>query len=535
MRPDEIEKTEKIGRGSFGEVWKARNKTTGEIVAVKIIDLDEAEDEIEDIQKEIHMQMRVASPHIVRVYGSFVKDTKLWIVMEYLAAGSVLDLRKSGPLDESVIAYIVREMVSGLDALHSERMIHRDIKAANVLMSAKGEIKLADFGVCGQLSETMTRRNTFVGTPFWMAPEVIKQAGYNASADIWSLGITAIELAKGEPPYFDMHPMRVLFLIPKNPPPVLDAQYSKNFRDFIAACLVKEPSERPTTKELLKHKFIKSAPKRADILIDLIESRRLMGEGRIPVEATATRKEGKPEDNEDDDGDADSKEEDDDEDEEDDDWDFGTIKMKNPPAGLRDTGNNNGPAKPLPKKQELPVDSDEDSDSGDDGEKYGTIKMAPSGAKSSASVVAAATAAAAAASGPHSANNMNANNGVKTVTDSKQSVPASGRPGAHRNLGSEALESVLIPSIESLNADAPSDSARFAIEQLIAAFRTVEREYPTFTDSFLSSLGPGKKNQPAENEEADGSYEDHPVAEYLHQRWIEKCKELDAPQAVAKS
>ena len=253
----------KIGQGAYGVVYRAWDVYIERTVAVKIINLEDIGDDIDDINQEIAIMSEVSCKNLIKYYASYVVGSFIWIVMEFLEAGSASEIVKElGPFDEASAAYILKELLSALEYLHSERKIHRDVKAGNLLVSGDGNIKLADFGVTGQLTLTMDKRKTRVGTPFWMAPEVITESSYDGCADIWSTGITAIELVTGSPPYANkVHPMQVIFLIPKNPPPVLEGSFSNEFKDFVAQCLKKEASERPTATQLLEHPFVKNATK----------------------------------------------------------------------------------------------------------------------------------------------------------------------------------------------------------------------------------------------------------------------------------
>ncbi|KAK8383957.1 hypothetical protein O3P69_016010 [Scylla paramamosain] len=250
----------KLGEGSYGSVYKALHKESGQVLAIKQVPIDT---DLQEIIKEISIMQQCDSHHVVKYYGSYFKDSDLWIVMEYCGAGSVSDimrLRKK-TLTEEEIATVVYDTLRGLEYLHLRRKIHRDIKAGNILLNTQGHAKLADFGVAGQLSDTMAKRNTVIGTPFWMAPEVIQEIGYDCVADIWSLGITALEMAEGKPPYGDIHPMRAIFMIPTKPPPSFREpdQWQPEFIDFVSRCLVKNPEERATATELLQHPFIRGA------------------------------------------------------------------------------------------------------------------------------------------------------------------------------------------------------------------------------------------------------------------------------------
>uniref|UniRef100_A0A673JLQ3 non-specific serine/threonine protein kinase n=1 Tax=Sinocyclocheilus rhinocerous TaxID=307959 RepID=A0A673JLQ3_9TELE len=278
-----FELVELVGNGTYGQVYKGRHVKTGQLAAIKCMDVTGEEEE--EIKAEINM-LKKYSHHrnIATYYGAFIKknppgvDDQLWLVMEFCGAGSVTDLiknTKGNSLREDWTAYISREILRGLTHLHHHKVIHRDIKGQNVLLTENAEVKLVDFGVSAQLDRTVSRRNTFIGTPYWMAPEVIAcdenpDATYDYKSDLWSLGITAIEMAEGAPPLCDMHPMRALFLIPRNPAPRLKSKkWSKKFQSFIESCLVKNHNQRPSTEQLLKHPFIRDLPNERQIRIQL--------------------------------------------------------------------------------------------------------------------------------------------------------------------------------------------------------------------------------------------------------------------------
>ncbi|XP_034200677.1 serine/threonine-protein kinase BLUS1-like isoform X3 [Prunus dulcis] len=261
---------EEVGQGVSATVYRALCIPPNIIVAIKVLDLEKCNNDLDVIRREVQTMILLDHPNLLKAHCSFTASRSLWIVTPYMAAGSCLHIMKSAHPDgfeQPVIATLLHGVLKAIAYLHAHGHIHRDVKAGNILVDTKGAVKLADFGVSASLFDTGNRqhaRKTFVGTPCWMAPEVMQQLhGYDFKADIWSFGITALELAHGHAPFSKYPPMKVLLMTLQNAPPGLDYErdkkFSKSFKEIVAACLVKDPKKRPTAEKLLKHRFFKHA------------------------------------------------------------------------------------------------------------------------------------------------------------------------------------------------------------------------------------------------------------------------------------
>ncbi|CAL5327540.1 unnamed protein product [Camellia sinensis] len=287
--PEHYTLYEEVGQGVSASVHRAVCIPHNEIVAIKILDFERDNCDLNNISREAQTMVLVDHPNVLKSHCSFVSDHNLWVVMPFMAGGSCLHILKAAYPDgfeEVVIATVLREVLKGLEYLHHHGHIHRDVKAGNILINARGAIKLGDFGVSASLFDSGDRqrtRNTFVGTPCWMAPEVMEQLhGYDFKADIWSFGITALELAHGHAPFSKYPPMKVLLMTLQNAPPGLDYErdkkFSKSFKQMTASCLVKDPSKRPSAKKLLKHSFFKQARSNDYIARTLLEGLPALGD-----------------------------------------------------------------------------------------------------------------------------------------------------------------------------------------------------------------------------------------------------------------
>jgi serine/threonine protein kinase len=260
---------QKVGQGNYGSVYKIQNNNTGQILAAKICKIES--NNTDSFYKEINMLKQCDSPYILKYYSSYIKNNTIWIVLEFCDGGSILDIMRitNKFYTEKEIASIIKMVLKGLQFLHAQRKIHRDIKAGNILLTDEGVAKLGDFGVSAQLTNSISKKVSKIGTPYWMSPEVISQKSYDSKCDIWSLGITCIEMAEGEPPYSEVRTFLVMKKILNNPPKGLTnpSLWSNDFNDFVQKCLIFNPAQRPTATQLLNHSFIQNNNQGKGIII----------------------------------------------------------------------------------------------------------------------------------------------------------------------------------------------------------------------------------------------------------------------------
>eukprot|EP01114_Cavostelium_apophysatum_P004434 TRINITY_DN1466_c0_g1_i1.p1 TRINITY_DN1466_c0_g1~~TRINITY_DN1466_c0_g1_i1.p1 ORF type:complete len:587 (-),score=166.11 TRINITY_DN1466_c0_g1_i1:832-2592(-) len=267
----EFEMMDLLGEGTFGRVFKARHKQADAVVAIKIVKADDSD--LASIQKEMKILQTCRHDAVVSYYGCIRCGPEIWMIMDYCGVGAIDDLmdRAETTLNEDQIAYVVFNSLKGLQFLHSRKILHRDIKSANILLTEIGEVKLADFGVSAEISNAAKRR-TVVGSPYWMAPEVVKESPYDYRCDIWSLGITCIEMAERRPPHYEKNPLHAMMQIPLVPSPTLKnpERFSDDFNNFLSICLKKNPDERATIPDLLLHPFLRNAHTKKDSLMILV-------------------------------------------------------------------------------------------------------------------------------------------------------------------------------------------------------------------------------------------------------------------------
>jgi len=277
--------SKKVGEGAAGEVFLATNLKTRAKVAIKKMKINEQNAKL--MVTEIGIMKTSKHPNIVEYVDSYLVDSdRLWVVMEFMGGGcltEVLEQFDSVKLSESAIAFACAETLKGLQYIHVNNRIHRDIKSDNILLGTDGAVKLADFGYAAQLTQQKQKRNTIVGTPYWMAPELIRGQPYDHKVDIWSLGIMCMEMCEGEPPYMEFPPLRALFLITtKGIPPLKEsAKWSPELTDFLQKCLNKEPDQRPDASVLLKHPFIGKAGYPKELATAVVQSKQAKENNRV--------------------------------------------------------------------------------------------------------------------------------------------------------------------------------------------------------------------------------------------------------------